>query len=166
MIDRERMTARHAVRFASPVGVLEITEDGIGICSIRLVDPEPATHAAEAEPAEPLLAEAVRQLTEYFAGVRRTFDLPLHPQGTRFRQAVWKALTEIPYGQTRSYSQIAEAIGAPKSARAVGMANHENPILIVVPCHRVIGKNGSLTGYAGGLPVKQKLLELEGGQKE
>ncbi len=108
-----------------------------------------------------ILMKAEQQLKEYFAGVRKCFDLPLKPDGTAFFQAVWKALLEIPYGETRTYGDIAKAINKPTAARAVGMANHHNPIMILIPCHRVIGANGQLTGYAGGLDVKQKLLALE-----
>lgn len=109
----------------------------------------------------PLLAFAARQLDEYFCGKRRTFSLPIAPKGTAFQQQVWEALQQIPYGQTRTYQQIAEVIGAPAACRAVGNANNKNPISIVIPCHRVIGANGKLTGYAGGLDAKARLLELE-----
>ena len=109
-----------------------------------------------------LLLEARRQLEEYFAGIRAGFSLPLAPQGTDFQKAVWRQLEAIPYGETRTYGQIAAALGKPKASRAVGGANHNNPIAIVIPCHRVIGANGSLTGYAGGLDLKEKLLHLEG----
>ena len=108
-----------------------------------------------------ILMEAKRQLTAYFEGKLKKFSLPLNPSGTEFYQTVWKALTEIPYGKTKSYGDIAKAIGNPLASRAVGMANHNNPIAIVVPCHRVIGKNGQLTGYAGGLEIKKYLLRLE-----
>lgn len=108
-----------------------------------------------------LLRQAAGELQEYLAGTRQTFDLPLAPAGTAFQQAVWQALREIPYGQTRSYQEIAEKIGRPKAYRAVGMANHRNPLAIFIPCHRVIGKDGDLTGYAGGLAMKSKLLNLE-----
>lgn len=110
----------------------------------------------------PLLEEGRRQLLEYLAGERQTFDLPLAPAGTPFQREVWKALQTIPYGQTRSYGDIARQIGRPKAFRAVGMANHENPIPIFIPCHRVVGSDGSLTGYAGGLELKKALLGLEG----
>lgn len=110
----------------------------------------------------PLIAEAYQQLSEYLSGERRVFDLPLAPKGTPFQQQVWKALQDIPYGETRSYKDIAIAIGNPKAVRAVGMANHRNPLLVVVPCHRVIGKNGTLVGYAAGLDKKEFLLKLEG----
>jgi methylated-DNA-[protein]-cysteine S-methyltransferase len=104
----------------------------------------------------------VDQLKEYFDGNRKQFDFPLHLEGTDFQLAVWKALLEIPYGQTRSYADIAQSIGKPGAARAVGMANHNNPIAVVVPCHRVVGRDGSLTGYAGGIHLKQHLLAIEG----
>ena len=107
-------------------------------------------------------AEVRRQLEEYFAGERETFDLPLAPKGTAFEKSVWNELSRIPYGETRSYAEIARAIGKPGAARAVGRANGANPIPIVVPCHRVIGANGSLTGFGGGLEVKSLLLEIEG----
>jgi methylated-DNA-[protein]-cysteine S-methyltransferase len=108
-------------------------------------------------------AELRRQLAEYFAGERREFDLELAPEGTPFERSVWEALRTIPFGETRSYGEIAAAIGHPGAARAVGRANGANPIPIVVPCHRVIGSNGSLTGFGGGLENKSRLLELEGG---
>ena len=109
----------------------------------------------------PLLEKAYLQLKEYFEGKRREFDLPLAPEGTEFQQRVWSALMTIPYGQTACYSEIAERIGNKKASRAVGMANNANPIVIVIPCHRVIGKDGSLTGYGGGLDMKKRLLEME-----
>ena len=108
-----------------------------------------------------LIKEAFLQLNEYLQGIRKEFDLPLNPRGTEFQKRVWKALLEIPYGETRSYKQIAEAIGNPKAVRAVGMANNRNPLLIVVPCHRVIGTNGKLVGYGAGLDKKEFLLQLE-----
>jgi methylated-DNA-[protein]-cysteine S-methyltransferase len=109
----------------------------------------------------PLIQEAYRQLSEYLKGERKGFDLPLLIKGTTFQQQVWKALLEIPYGETRSYKQIAVAIGNPKAVRAVGMANNRNPLLIVVPCHRVIGANGKLVGYGAGIEKKEFLLRLE-----
>lgn len=108
-----------------------------------------------------LIKETCNQLSEYFEGTRKYFNLPINPQGTIFQKKVWKELTKIPYGQTRSYKDIAHAIGNPKAYRAVGMANNKNPITIIIPCHRVIGKNGKLTGYAGGLDLKRFLLTLE-----
>lgn len=111
----------------------------------------------------PVIKDAFRQLEEYFCGRRKVFDLPLKLDGTPFQKSVWKALIKIPYGKTASYLDIAESIGNKNACRAVGMANNRNKIAIVIPCHRVIGKNGSLTGYAGGLDVKERLLELEKG---
>lgn len=110
---------------------------------------------------QPTLATLRRQLEEYFRGERRTFDLPLDPVGTQFQLEAWAALREIPYGTTRTYGQQAHAIGRPAAVRAIGAANGRNPISIVVPCHRVLGANGSLTGFAGGLAAKRYLLELE-----
>lgn len=109
----------------------------------------------------PVIKETYRQLTEYFEGNRKTFDIPLKLEGTDFQKSVWHALMKIPYGKTATYLEIAETIGNPKASRAVGMANNKNKIPIIIPCHRVIGTNGSLTGYAGGLEIKKKLLELE-----
>ncbi|MCL2720861.1 MAG: methylated-DNA--[protein]-cysteine S-methyltransferase [Treponema sp.] len=109
----------------------------------------------------PLIKETIKQLDEYFSGKRKTFDLPLNAQGTEFQKKVWQVLKAIPYGQTCSYEQIAIKTGNPKACRAVGLSNNKNPIVIIIPCHRVIGKNGKLTGYAGGLELKQKLLDLE-----
>jgi len=110
----------------------------------------------------PLLLEAEQQLAAYLSGSRTGFDLPLQPQGTPFQQKVWTALQQIPHGETRTYRQIAEQIGQPTAARAVGMANHRNPLLIFIPCHRVVGCDGALTGYAGGVHMKRELLHLEG----
>ena len=110
----------------------------------------------------PVIKEAFAQLSEYFSGKRKTFNLPLLLKGTDFQKQVWQALLKIPFGETRSYKQIAEAIGNPKAVRAVGMANNKNPLLIVVPCHRVIGANSKLVGYAVGLDKKEYLLRLEG----
>ncbi|HEX2946997.1 MAG TPA: methylated-DNA--[protein]-cysteine S-methyltransferase [Clostridia bacterium] len=109
----------------------------------------------------PLLRKAASELNEFLAGKRKAFDLPLEPQGTPFQKAVWEALTGISYGETRTYRDIAEAVGNPKACRAVGMANNRNPIAILIPCHRVIGAGGKLVGYAGGLDIKKRLLELE-----
>jgi methylated-DNA-[protein]-cysteine S-methyltransferase len=120
---------------------------------------EPAAEWSDA-PSAPVL-EAVRQLLEYFDGNRRDFDLPLSPEGTEFQRAVWKRLQGIPYGHTISYGELARRSGNPKASRAVGAANRANPIPIVIPCHRVIGANGKLTGFGGGLPVKEALLRLE-----
>jgi methylated-DNA-[protein]-cysteine S-methyltransferase len=113
----------------------------------------------------PVLKEAAAQLRAYFGGELKLFELPLTPEGTAFQRSVWDALLTIPYGETRSYMQMAVLIGAPKAVRAVGAANGQNPIPIVIPCHRVIGSNGKLTGFGGGLPLKRQLLDLEAPQK-
>lgn len=120
-----------------------------------------AAGAQECDEPGGLAALVFRQLDEYFLGRRKEFDFPIRMKGTPFQQKVWAALLEIPYGETRSYKDIAEAVGSPKAYRAVGMANNANPIFIAVPCHRVIGANGSLVGYGGGLDMKKALLELE-----
>jgi len=114
------------------------------------------------DPQQPILIETERQLKEYFAGIRNEFNLPLEPAGTEFQKKVWRALRDIPFGQTRSYLDLAKSIGSAKAVRAVGAANGKNPLSIVVPCHRVVGADGALTGFAGGLEVKAKLLAHEG----
>ncbi len=148
-----------ALTWDTPVGPLTLVENGAALTHL-LFGPLPEGLAAEAA-ATPLLAEARRQVDEYLYGYRQTFDLPLAPQGTDFQRRVWAALRLVPYGETRSYCQIAEAIGQPKAARAVGGANHRNPLPIIVPCHRVVGRDGSLTGFGGGLDAKRYLLALE-----
>ena len=109
-----------------------------------------------------VLRETARQLDQYFAGKRKLFELPLDPPGTQFQRRVWRKLVAIPYGKTLSYSELARRVGKPEAFRAVGAANGQNPISVIIPCHRVLGKNGDLTGYGGGLPLKRRLLELEG----
>src|SRR5215475_2327761 len=113
------------------------------------------------DPQHPILIEAERQLSEYFAGKRTQFDLPLQPDGTEFQKKVWRALREIPFGETKSYLDLARAIGSPDASRAVGAANGKNPLSIIVPCHRVVGADGALTGFGGGLETKAALLALE-----
>jgi methylated-DNA-[protein]-cysteine S-methyltransferase len=136
-----------------------LVENGVAVTNVffRSEKKPPDTK----EHSTPLLRRVARQIEEYLNGKRTEFDLPLKPEGTEFQRAVWKALQTIPYGETRSYRDIAEQIGSPKACRAVGMANHRNPITIIIPCHRVIGTDGSLTGYGGGLKLKQQLLDLE-----
>jgi len=143
-----------------PVGRIGIAEEDGAITRLFFAGVTEVTGYELAE--TPLIATAAAQLREYFAGERTAFDLPLAPRGTEFQCAAWTALQAIPYGETRTYKQIAEQVGNIKATRAVGMANNRNPIAIIVPCHRVIGADGSLTGYAGGLDVKRLLLELEG----
>jgi methylated-DNA-[protein]-cysteine S-methyltransferase len=150
--------------FDSPIGRLLLTTDGTALTGLYM---EPSRKAQSTDGwAEDItvapLAPAVRQLTEYFAGDRREFDLPLHFRGTAFQTRVWRELVEIPYGHTWSYGELAKRIDKPSASRAVGLANGRNPISILVPCHRVIGADGSLTGYGGGLERKRWLLAHEG----
>lgn len=148
----------------TPVGVLTLVASGEGLAAILWEDDAPGRvklPATSEVPDHPVLAETALQLREYFSGERRIFDLPLDFRGTDFQKRVWAELVKIPYGETRSYGEIARAMGKPGASRAVGAANGKNPISIVAPCHRVVGSNGALTGFAGGLEVKQLLLELE-----
>ena len=150
----------------SPVGRLTLVATDAGIAAILWPDDRPGRVRLELDAQDdthPVLVEAERQLGEYFAGRRTTFAVPLDPSGTTFQRKVWRALMTIPYGQTRSYAQIARQIGHPDAVRAVGAANGRNPVSIITPCHRVIGANGNLTGFAGGLQVKARLLDLERG---
>jgi len=140
---------------------LFIAEENGAICNISFDTGKTPDGFEKKE--TPLIKKAAAQLEEYFSGKRKTFDLPLSPHGTTFQLKVWNELRKIPYGKTRSYGEIAVKAGNPKASRAVGMANNRNPIVIIIPCHRVIGSNGSLTGFGGGLDLKQKLLELERG---
>ncbi len=154
--------------YVSSLGNLLIAEDCQGITDIQLLrEVDREALSAEFNLVETKrLKEAAAQLSEYLEGNRKEFTLDLHPQGTPFQQKVWEALRRIPYGETRSYKQIAEEIGNGKASRAVGSANHHNPILCVIPCHRVIGADGGLVGYAGGLDIKKQLLQLEHGKDE
>ena len=148
----------------SPIGRLLLTCDGMSLTGLYM-NPngkEQSIQGWEEDAGIEPLAHAAQQLSEYFAGTRRDFDLPLRLQGTVFQQRVWQELTEIPYGTTWSYGQLAKRLGNPNASRAVGLANGQNPISILVPCHRVIGADGSLTGYGGGLERKQWLLTHEG----
>ena len=150
---------RFGLYMESPVGLLYLAADAERLYELRF-----GRQAHGAEPGEtPVLREAVRQLEAYFAGRLRAFDLPLRPEGTDFQRRCWNALMEIPYGETASYGDIAARIGNPRACRAVGLANNRNPISIVIPCHRVVGRDGSLTGYGGGLAAKEWLLKLERG---
>ena len=156
------MTTTYITHLDSPLGRLQLRSDGVALTGLYMPSPkgQPSVDPAWVADAAPF-ADAVAQLRAYFDGTLREFDLPLAPRGTEFQNRVWSALREIPYGQTCSYRDIAESIGAPKAVRAVGLANGRNPISVIVPCHRVVGANGALTGYGGGLPNKQLLLELE-----
>ena len=148
------------ILYHSNVGYLTLISDDHYIRKLEFGKKELASLDAVEED-HPLLLEAVKQLEEYFSGARMQFDLPLAPEGTKFQKAVWNALLQIPYGQISTYGKIAAQVGSPKAARAVGGACHNNPIAILIPCHRAIGANGSLTGFGGGLPLKHWLLELE-----
>ena len=142
--------------YYSPVGAIQLEYEDDVVTALKN-----AEAGAKGEPLSALAELVFRQLDEYFAGTRTEFTFPYRLHGTPFQEKVWEALRQIPYGETRSYKDIAEAIGHPKAYRAVGMANNANPIFIAIPCHRVIGANGSLVGYGGGLEMKKALLELE-----
>jgi methylated-DNA-[protein]-cysteine S-methyltransferase len=145
----------------TPIGEILLAADDEGLTHLLMAPFDPP--AGPRDDDDPILTRARAQLTAYFAGELTEFELPLHPAGTEFQRRVWDALTTIPYGRTASYGEIAAAIGAPGAARAVGLANGRNPISIIVPCHRVIGSGGALTGYGGGLDRKRYLLGLETG---
>lgn len=172
----EVMEVLNCTKFTSPVGPLFLAASTQGLLALEFdqrlpgqqtIRPNPRDLRAESkslrfEESEQELSRYVRELEEYFAGRRREFSFPLDLRGTDFQLACWRALLKIPYGETRSYADIARAVGRSQGFRAVGMANNRNPIAIVVPCHRVIASDGTLCGYGGGLEVKRKLLELEG----
>ena len=145
----------------SPIGPLALAGRGQVLTNLRMVDQTYEPNRTDWVPDDRAFPDVVDQLEAYFAGERTDFDLELSLAGSEFQRRVWQALLTIPYGETRSYGEIAEQIGASGAARAVGLANGRNPIAIIVPCHRVIGASGSLTGYGGGLERKQSLLELE-----
>jgi methylated-DNA-[protein]-cysteine S-methyltransferase len=161
----EKMSAAFYTTIESPVGPLLLAGDSD---ALRRVSFESSKHAAPPQADwkqdNAPFAEVIRQLQAYFRGELREFDVPLAMEGTDFQLRVWNTLREIPYGETISYLQLAERIGNPKAVRAVGLANGSNPIPIIVPCHRVIGSDGSLTGFGGGISTKKKLLELESKQ--
>jgi methylated-DNA-[protein]-cysteine S-methyltransferase len=155
----------HRSAIASPVGTLTLVADETALVALLWEDDRPGRVPLEAMAEgrdHRVLAAAAAQLAEYFAGARTAFDLPLAPRGTAFQRAVWGELAAIPYGETRSYADIARALGQPNATRAVGAANGRNPLSIVVPCHRVVGSDGSLTGFAGGIEGKRWLLAHEG----
>jgi methylated-DNA-[protein]-cysteine S-methyltransferase len=158
---------KNAYFYDTTIGKILITEDEQGITELSLITEVDYKSRSEQLALEyaieetMLLKEAGKQLIEYLEGNRKEFTVQLNPKGTQFQRKVWDALRAIPYGETRSYKQIAEAVGNVNASRAVGMANHNNPIMCMIPCHRVIGANGSLVGYAGGLQVKEQLINME-----
>lgn len=155
-------TMERGLDVESPLGVLRVVASDRAVTGIYLRhDPRREVAVVPRAPRGSMLAQAERELGDYFAGRRTEFSLPLAPRGTDFQRAVWRALARIPCGETRSYAEIARTVGRPDAVRAVGAANGRNPLSIVVPCHRVIGKGGALTGYAGGLPMKAWLLRHE-----
>jgi methylated-DNA-[protein]-cysteine S-methyltransferase len=149
---------RSLLMFEAPFGPLALCARGDQLVALSLPDHPVPTGVVRPTP---ILAAAVAQLREYFAGTRTAFDLPLAPEGTAFQRLVWDQLLAIPHGATWSYGEVARAIGRPAASRAVGAANGKNPIAIIIPCHRVIGSDGTLTGYGGGIPTKRWLLEHE-----
>ena len=186
-VARALMETLHCTTFKSPVGPLFLASSGEGLVALEFdarlpgqqtIRPNPrdlrgerstgerarskATRFDQSDDSERAMLPYVHELEEYFAGQRRQFTFPLDLRGTQFQLACWRALLQIPYGETRTYADIARAVGKPTGFRAVGMANNRNPVAIIVPCHRVIASDGTLCGYGGGLDVKRKLLELEG----
>lgn len=159
-----RFMKHYSKRIPSPVGQLTLVASDDRLVAILWENDDPRRvplNIVAEEPGHPMLVRAAQQLDAYFTGERTSFDLPLEFAGTDFQRKVWNALLEIPFGETRSYAQVARAIGHPKAVRAVGAANGRNPLSIVAPCHRVVGTNGKLTGFAGGLAAKAQLLSLE-----
>ena len=148
---------KYALIISSPIGALTLVEEDGALTEVRFGEKAQGVMLKSTE----LLERAARELDEYFRGERRAFTIPLNPHGTPFQKRCWDALCRIPCGETRTYAQQAAMIGNPKACRAVGMGNHYNPLPIFIPCHRVIGKNGTLTGYAGGLDIKETLLNIE-----
>ncbi|MBK6764089.1 MAG: methylated-DNA--[protein]-cysteine S-methyltransferase [Micrococcales bacterium] len=147
--------------YKSPIGTLTLVANDAGLRAVWWPDDPRATLTGEDDPDHPVLRQAVEELDEYFAGLRTTFDVPLDPVGTDFQLAAWDILRGIPYGRTITYGEQATRLGDPRKARAVGAANGRNPLSIVVPCHRVVGSTGTLTGFAGGIDTKQWLLDFE-----
>lgn len=148
---------KNIYKYEIPLGYIEISDNGEKITALKMVDNCNNNGNIESE----LSKIAYKELMEYFMGNRKNFDIPFEIIGTKFQKMVWNELCNIPFGETRTYKEIAEKIGKPKAMRAVGGANNKNPIMIIIPCHRVIGSNGSLTGYSGGIEIKKALLEIE-----
>ena len=151
---------KNLVYYDSPLGKIGIAEKGGAVTDLFFAETEPVPKDAVLNETA-LLSDVVKQLKEYFEKKRKVFDVPLSQEGTEFQKRDWQELLKIPYGETRSYGELAKNLGIPKGARAVGLANNRNPISIIVPCHRVIGSDGKLVGYGGGLPIKEALLKLE-----
>lgn len=151
---------KNYMEYKCKLGTLYLGEEG-GMLTLTVFNKNDPRLLGYAKHPAPILQDAAKQLDEYFSGARQRFELPLKPKGTAFQTRVWYALQEIPYGDTRTYKDIAQVVNCPKGSRAVGLANNRNPISIIIPCHRVVGQNGQLTGYAGGLDFKKHLLELE-----
>jgi methylated-DNA-[protein]-cysteine S-methyltransferase len=145
----------------TPIGVLVLEATERGLCRVGLPGPNQTSAGRNRQTDHPVLAQAAAEIDEYFSGRRRTFSIPLDLAGTPFQRAAWQALADVPYAETISYREQAERIGRPKAVRAIGSANAKNPVPIVLPCHRVIGSDGRLTGFAGGLACKQQLLDHE-----
>lgn len=154
------------VRHSSSLGELTLVSDGAGLLGVYFEKHAPAPKLSASRGEDAILTEARRQLDQALAGKRRSFDLALRPRGTAFQLKVWARIAQIPYGETLSYGALADEIGSPGAARAVGAATGRNPLSIVVPCHRVVGAGGALTGYAGGLSRKVQLLALERGERD
>jgi len=161
---KTRDGARAYATMKSPVGLLTLVATDAGLSELQFDKPEAEDirrDIGRASPSHPVLAEATRQLEGYFAGKRTSFDITLDMSGTDFQRSAWRGLLAIPFGTTRTYAEHASRIGRPRAVRAVGAANGQNPIAIIVPCHRLVGSDGSLTGFGGGLPAKAWLLALE-----
>jgi methylated-DNA-[protein]-cysteine S-methyltransferase len=157
------------LRFATPLGEMIAIENDERLTNLDFTNSKYAPQACDdwrEDPRSPLLRRCAREVADYFAGERRRFDLPLAPGGTPFQQRVWKEIARVPWGQRISYAQLAVRCGAPGAARAAGAATGRNPIAIVVPCHRIVGSDGALTGYAGGVDRKARLLALESAREE
>lgn len=157
--------AEYVFTYETAIGTVIIAANETGITRLMIGEGVPLPNGMVVTET-PVIEQAALQLTEYLSGTRTTFDILLSPGGTPFTQSVWRELVNIPYGQTGTYGHIAQAIGNAKASRAVGLANNRNPIAIMIPCHRVIGANGSLTGYRWGLGIKERLLRLEQGLKD
>lgn len=161
IVQENMLSSGRTVYYKSSLGILEITGTDEAVSSVLFLEDEPPADVPAAEDAPAAVAECLRQLDEYFAGTRTDFDVPVTVNGTIFQRAVWQALTDIPYGGTASYGDIAKAVGSERAVRAVGAANGKNKLTLLLPCHRIIGKNGTLTGYAGGMWRKEWLLAHE-----